>query len=175
MWFKVLLSLFAFGVGDRAQFQIPARSQILTLPASQMKMRVRRQLTLTIITILTSCILTSCDPAKLIILKNKSDKPAYFKWTIEVDSVSGYSNHPALKTEIFDLGTKKEEREKVMYFGFGSWPTGEIERFVNKNVKSIEIEGANTKVKMTDKREIIKFLTDRRHGLFKNFITIKIH
>ncbi len=124
---------------------------------------------------MTSCILTSCDPAKLIILKNKSDKPAYFKWTIEVDSVSGYSNHPALKTGTFDLGTKKDEREKVMYFGFGSWPTAEIERFVNKNIKSIEIEGANTKIKMTDKGEIKKFLTDRRHGLFKNFITVKIH
>lgn len=138
-------------------------------------MRVKRQLNLTILTIVTSCILTSCDPAKLIILKNKSDKPAYFKWTIEVDSVSGNSNHPALKTGTFDLGTKKDERKEVMHFGFGSWPPGEIERFVNKNIKSIEIEGANTKVKMTDKVEITKFLTDRRHGLFKNFITIKIH
>lgn len=61
-----------------------------------------------------------------------------------------------------------------MYFGFGSWPTREIDRFVNMNIKSIEIEGANTKVKMTDKEEIKKFLIDRRHGLFKNFITIKI-
>jgi hypothetical protein len=145
------------------------------LPASHKQMRVRRQLTLPILTIVTGCILTSCDPAKLIILKNKSGKPANFKWTIESDSVSGYSNHPALKTGTFDLGTKKDEREKTMYFGFGYWPTEEIVRFVDKNIKSIEIEGANTKVKMTDKEEIKKFLTDRRHGLLKNFITIKIY
>ena len=137
-------------------------------------MRGTRLLTLTIMTIVTNCILTSCDPAKLIILKNKSDKPAYFKWTIEVDSLSDYSNHPALKTGTFELGTEKDGREKVLHFGFGSWSKGEIERFVNKNIKSIEIEGANTKAKMTDKEEINKFLTDKRHGLFKNFITIKI-
>lgn len=139
------------------------------------KMRVRRLLTLTILTILTGCILTSCDPAKLIILKNKSDKPAYFTWTIEIDSTSGYSNHPALRTGTFELGTEKDEREESFYFGFGSWPTGEIERLVDKNITSIEIEGVNTKVRMTDKEEIKRFLISRRHGLFKNFITIKIY
>lgn len=137
-------------------------------------MIVRMRLTFTILTIVTSCLLTSCDPAKQIILKNRSDKPAYFKWTIQADSVSDYLNHPALKSGTFELGTTKGQREVVMYFGFGSWPREEIERFVNKNIESIEIEGASTKIKMTDKGEIKKFLLDRRHGLLKNFITIKI-
>lgn len=119
--------------------------------------------------------LTSCDPAKLIILKNESDKTAYFKWTTEIDTISVYSNHTALKTGTFELGTKKDEREQVMYFGFGYWPRIEIETFVNMNIKSIEIEGAKTKFKLTDKGEIKKFLTRRRHGLLKNVITIEIH
>lgn len=121
-----------------------------------------------------TCLLLSCDPSKLIILKNKSDKPAYFTWIIEQDSVLSYS-HYALKTGTLTLGTKTDEREEFIHFGFGAWPKAEIERFVNTNIKSIEIEGPNTKIKLTDKKEIIHFLSERRHGLLNNFITIKVY
>lgn len=121
----------------------------------------------------TAYLLTSCDPARLIILKNKTDKPAYFRWTVRTDS-TGTNSGQGLKTVTFDLGTSKRDNEKTIVFGFGNWPTSEIERFVNEDIQSIEIESVNEKKIMTDKKGIKDYLLARRHGIFKNFITIKL-
>ena len=117
--------------------------------------------------------LTSCDPARMIILKNKTGKPAYIRWTIRADSTSTNGEQEFRKVT-FDLGTSKSDREKTITFGFGNWPADEIERFVNEDIQSIEIESVHEKRTMTDKSEMKGYLLKRRHGLFKNFITIKL-
>jgi hypothetical protein len=61
----------------------------------------------------------------------------------------------------------------MIVFGFGGWPTREVERFV-QDIQSVEIETADRKIQMTDRNEIKNFLLERRHGILKNFITIKI-
>lgn len=121
----------------------------------------------------TANLLTSCDPAKLIILKNKTDRPAYFRWTVRADSTS-INGGQQFKTVTFDLGTSKNDKEKTIVFGFGNWPNSEIERFVNEDIQSIEIESVNEKKIMTDKKEIRDYLIARRHGIVNNFITIKL-
>src|SRR5688572_33371585 len=80
----------------------------------------------------TAYLLTSCDPAKHIILKNRTDKPAYFRWTVRTDS-TGTNGGQQFKTVTFDLGTSKDDKEKTIVFGFGNWSTSEIERFVNED------------------------------------------
>jgi hypothetical protein len=121
----------------------------------------------------TVCLLTSCDPSKQIILKNQTAKPAYFRWTVRTDSADTNSG-PQYETVTFHLGTSKNDNEKTILFGFGSWPTTEIERFVREDIQSIEIESINEKIIMTDKKEIEHFLIKRRHGIVRNFITIKL-
>ena len=121
----------------------------------------------------TVSLLTSCDPAKLIILKNKTDQPAYFRWAIRTDSTDA-TGKQQFKTMTLTLGTSKSDREKTIVFGLGSWPTSEIERFVNEDIQSIEIESVHEKKIMTDKQEIKNYLLARRHGIVKNFITIKL-
>lgn len=132
-----------------------------------------KRLQLIVLTIGTAYALTSCDPAKLIILKNKTDKPAYFRWTVRTDSTSTTGGQQ-FKTVTFDLGTSKNDKEKSIIWGFGSWPTSEIERFVNEDIQSIEIETVHEKKIMTDKKEIKDYLLARRHGIAKNLITIKL-
>ena len=44
------------------------------------------------------------------------------------------------------MGTSKNDRDKTIVFGFGNWPTSEIERFVNEDNQSIEIESVCVKV-----------------------------
>ncbi|NBP69185.1 MAG: hypothetical protein EBR30_21150 [Cytophagia bacterium] len=121
----------------------------------------------------TAYLLTSCDPAKLIILKNKTEKPAYFRWTVRTDSTNINGEQP-FKTLTLDLGTSKSDKERTIVLGFGNWPTSEIERFVNEDIQSIEIASVNEKIIMTDKTEIKNYLIVRRHGIFKNFISIKL-
>jgi|SRR5687768_10127170 len=120
------------------------------------------------------CLSTACDPTKFIIVKNKTNKPAYFRWTIRTDSVTqDLSSGWGYKNVTFDLGTSKSDRKKMIVFGFGGWPTREVERFV-QDIQSVEIETADRKIQMTDRNEIKNFLLERRHGILKNFITIKI-
>jgi hypothetical protein len=121
----------------------------------------------------TFYLLMSCDPAKLIILKNNTDKPAYFRWTVRADSTSTTGGQQ-FKTVTFDLGTFQNDKEKTIVFGLGNWSTREIERFVNNDIQSIEIESVNEKKIMTDKKEIKDYLLARRHGIAKNFITVKL-
>jgi hypothetical protein len=119
--------------------------------------------------------MTSCDPAKLIIMKNKSNKQVKVIWTIVVDSVSSDLNIKAIRTSIYDLGIEKDRREASMIFGFGTWPVNEIERFVNDQVKSLIIEGSKTKIVLTNKNEINEYLKARRQGILGNFIVIKVY
>lgn len=121
----------------------------------------------------TVYLLTSCDAPKQIILKNKTDKPAYFRWTIRTDSTDTNAVRQ-FKTVTFYLGTSKIDKEKTIAFGFGNWPTREIERFVNEDIQSLEIESINERRMITDKKETKDYLLERRHGILKNFITIKI-
>lgn len=121
----------------------------------------------------TAYSLTSCDPAKLVILKNKTDKPAYFRWTVPTDSTS-INGEQQFKRVTFDLGTSENDKVKTIAFGFGNWPTNEIERFVNEDIQSIEIESVNERKVMTDKKEIKDYFLARRHGIVNNFITIKL-
>ena len=136
---------------------------------------VIRQLILITWIIIVGMVMTSCDLAKLIVQKNKSGKTVRLTWTFEIDSLSNNTNIRKLRTSTYTLGTKKGEREVTIIFGFGNWPTKEIERFAENDVKLIEITGVKTKLKLTDKEEIKKFLLERRHGLLKNFITIKVY
>lgn len=122
----------------------------------------------------TIYLLISCDPAKLIILKNKTDKPAYLRWTIVGADSTDTKGGQRFQTVTFDLGTSKKDREKRIVFGLGHWPTSEIERFVNEDIQSIEIESINEKRIMTDKKEIRDYLLERRHGIMRNFITINL-
>jgi hypothetical protein len=118
-------------------------------------------------------LLASCDPARMIILKNKTGKPACIRWTIRADSTST-NDEQEFRTVTFDLGTSKSDRKKTITFGFGNWPADEIERFVNEDIQSIEIESVHEKRILTDKSKLKNYLLKRRHGLFKNFITIKL-
>ena len=117
--------------------------------------------------------LTACDPAKLIVLKNKTDNPAHFRWTVRIDS-SCKNEIYQFKTVTFDLGTSKTDRETTIVFGFGNWPTREVERLVDEKIQSIEIESVNEKITMTNNSKIKNYLLARRRGILRNSITIKL-
>jgi len=118
--------------------------------------------------------LTSCDPAKLIIVKNKSDRPACFYLAFKGSRMVGEGYEKEFETLKIELGTTKPDNRTAIPFGFGGWPRREVERFVDEQVKSIEIVGKETNVSMTDKQEMTEYLLARRRGLFNQFITIRI-
>lgn len=138
-------------------------------------MKSKKFWTILIISSLSIFALTSCDIGKAIVVKNKSQSPAYFRLNFSTDSIIDETNSvKAIKSGTINLGTSEKDKKAMIIFGFGGWPTTEVKTFVNK-IESIEMEGANTKLKITDKAEIEKFLISRRHGIFfKNVIVIDI-
>lgn len=100
---------------------------------------------LAIIAMLTVGFMTlSCDPAKKIILKNKSDKQVQVNWTWEVDSIYKGDTTKIAQTDTFYLGTEKRDRKLFFSWVFGDWPKEAINECVDNEFKSIEIIGDKT-------------------------------
>jgi hypothetical protein len=124
---------------------------------------------LIILSVITSFIFNACDPAKSVFLINKTNKTAQFKWVIDSEG-SGKD----VDSAVFLLGTTTYTKRQRIIFGFGYWPVGEVNRFVDSNLLSIEIKGVQDSLFITDKAELKKFLISRRRGLLKETIRIKI-
>jgi hypothetical protein len=117
--------------------------------------------------LLLSIVLCNCDVPGFIVLKNRSNAKAIYRYEVikEPDSV---------KTYTIEIGNGREQNETSMVFGFGYfWTDKRIKEYLS-TINKIEIISSTKTVILVDKDEMFKFFKSRRKGLFKNIVKIKI-
>ncbi|WP_153799747.1 hypothetical protein [Foetidibacter luteolus] len=120
--------------------------------------------------LLTSLLLVSCDPAKLLVIK--------------ADSKSGSSVTVYTNNKIIPFGNKHDSTKmiiqvplndttnKIFNFGIGNWPNDAIIDLA-KNIDSIIFRGSTGKQALINKSELEVYLKKHRGGYAGSRLTIE--
>jgi hypothetical protein len=138
---------------------------------------MKRQIII-IINILGLFLIQSCDPARILVVRT-ADKPNH--------SVTIYANENILpgsylyrqdsiaKKVIINVPTIDTivQREKMLFYGLGSWGDDSLMPNFSKNIDSIVIVNSNGRLKLDKQTEINEYLLKHRHGFAKRILTIE--
>ncbi len=122
--------------------------------------------------LLSTALLTACDPWQRINMINHSASEAIIEWKIKEDSVlKSYffiSNATKLK---FELKTNAPYNKVSLSAAQGKWTEAALNQLAN-DLESLTIIHAGDTVILTNKNEITDFLLKRRTGIGKTRVDI---
>lgn len=119
----------------------------------------------------------SCDVAREITLKNKTNKPAVFRMKSHNQDYPKpmlyYKGGFYRDTVNNGFAEFRVEKKVDIHFGWGTWMRNDLRNFVS-GYEYIEIVSENDSIRITDKDQIYKFFRKGRYGLLQNYMRIKI-
>jgi hypothetical protein len=132
---------------------------------------MKNQKIISILMLAITLTLISCDPAKRIVITNKTGQNATIEFRPKPNLQINYLGKSSKETTFFSLGFTKKDNFKGIYFGLGAWGKHPeiidlIESIEIKTFKSTEIFKGDEQVKL--------FFESRVKGLLKEKIVIKI-
>jgi hypothetical protein len=128
----------------------------------------------TAILILLTYILTGCDPARRINMKNNSGADAEITWVIKEDSIhSSPFFISSSKEQKFELKADSPGNAIYMSAGVGTWTPKYLREVVN-DLDSVIIRWKDKELKLSSEEEIFSFLLPRRKGVGKDKIEIQL-
>jgi hypothetical protein len=113
---------------------------------------------------------TGCDPAKMILVSNKTKKDIQVKIIQNNKNIMNIGNTDTLK---LTLNSKNEGSEIAFISGIGIWSKHELE-LLNESVYEIQILSNNDTNIIVDKLALKKILPQKRSGLMNNILKINI-
>ncbi len=119
-------------------------------------------------------LLFSCDPARRIQMKNKSNEDAFVIWTLKEDSARFSPFFISNSTEVkIDLKRKAPDNTVNMSFGMGTWDDAIFMDLIDDLV-SLEIKKATDSFKLSAQQEIKQYLAAKRKGYGNSIIRLVI-
>lgn len=113
---------------------------------------------------------TGCDPAKMILVSNKTKKDIQVRIIQNKNNIMNIGNTDTLKLA---LNSKHDGSEITFMNGIGIWSKQELE-LLNESVIEIQILSNNDTNIIVDKLALKKILPQKRSGLMNNILKINI-
>jgi hypothetical protein len=131
------------------------------------------QLFLKLIPILLVCMLSSCDPARVLIMKpSKKQNRKILIYGNQALVPLIFQNDTLNKKVVIDTPIKDSNRNKeLVFYGIGVWGDSSIVKF-SKNIDSIVIIKDDLKNKLDSQEEINSYLKENLKGLLHNKIVL---
>ena len=120
-------------------------------------------------------LITSCDPAKTLFIKNKTGKDAsikiFQKSQIEYSGNKFFSN----KSDTIEYSlTSSGNNSQIWYlYGFGIWSKNDLNE-MHQSIKEIQIISKSDTTRLKSKEELNTILPRKRFGLLNNYLKIII-
>ena len=109
----------------------------------------------------------SCDIPGTITIKNVSEGDAIYRYEV-------VSSEDSTEVYTIEIPNDKGSDEAGIIYGFGQfWTDERIKEYVQK-ISFIEIISQQDSIRLTDKEQMFEYFRERRGGLFKNKVKIKI-
>ena len=124
-----------------------------------------------IFSVLVCFAFVSCDPVRLIEMKNNGNDTASFVWTAIEDSI-GYNPFVISNSKELRLNVPPKKEIK-MSFGIGSWSPAQVQQLI-KRLKSFEIISSTQNIRIDSLPMLKDFLLARRKGVGGSVIQISV-
>jgi hypothetical protein len=126
-----------------------------------------------IILIVTTIVLSSCDPGKRLVIKAADKKDVWVTVYATQKIVPGSHESDTNKVIIQVPSPDTTERHKKMFiYAIGTWPNEAITNLA-ANIDSIIINNTSGQLRLTTKAQIEAYLRKHRHGYASSILTIK--
>jgi hypothetical protein len=128
----------------------------------------------TLLLIVSSVFICSCDPMRRINIKNQSNEDAVVIWQIHEDSVLSSPLYIGNETEVeYQLKQNSPYNLVKIPFGYGRWTTDYI-KSVADDLKGLMIIKGNDSLHFNSTAQIWQYLEERKKGFGKKRIEIII-
>jgi hypothetical protein len=124
--------------------------------------------------LIVMAVITACDPARRINMKNESGGDAEITWVIKEDSIHKSPFFiSSSKEQTFELTKDKPGNAIYMSAGVGKWTPRYLREIVN-DLDTVIIRWNGKELKLSSEEEIFAFLMPRRKGIGKEKIEITL-
>lgn len=128
--------------------------------------------TLFMLTILVG--FSACDPARIIIIQNETEANIELEIALkdcENEWIQSLNENGEFKQ--IRLGTSQKEKTQSYAFGIGHWTEEDLDALI-ECTESIIIKKVGKSMRKIEGEELRKMLPDKKKGVFKNVMKIKI-